>query len=642
MNGYLNPFRTRASEQLRDTYQFVRTFGAGAVDLLPEAIWDRLVILRSSPGFGKTSLMRLFTGAALETVRRSGNDDLAAELTERDVLSDGRPTKLGVLIPLDRDYLSLLDLGVGREVADRLLFRLLDVRVMLAMLRAAVEYVGGSVDDVERVTLRMRVDDPAAKAAAERLGGITGTGIYAYARTTERALLGLVDSVTPIVVNRDLGHREMLSLRVLSDADILVGDSMVEAQPLIMFDDGQALEDQQRLALLDQLVDRKLTVARWYAERYEALSQQELLATVGTRGRDVEVVDLERIARDGSPDGRRFQKGRYERVLGDIAVRRAGPILDRYAEESQDFFALLEDDRSQLLEDRGGEIIAELRGRAAAAAEGDSIYAEWFAEADGLHGYEAALRWRETEILIHRDRARQRDIFAEPLPPEEVRQRSNAAIREAAALQIATEFELPYYAGADIITKLGSHNAEQFLDLCGDLFEEMLVDIRVGRSPQLLMQQQDRVIRTASRRYWEDLPRRVPNGRDVQLLVKAIVAIARADNEKPTVPYPPGVTGTALLMAERDQLLDPSIRTGFPGGDRLFDALAAAVSRNVLSAVLDYSVKNNKYMVLYLNRLLCPQFNLPLGFGSFRERRLRVMAQWMVDGDVVAKPGTLL
>ena len=95
------------------------------------------------------------------------------------------------------------------------------------------------------------------------------------------------------------------------------------------------------------------------------------------------------------------------------------------------------------------------------------------------------------------------------------------------------------------------------------------------------------------------------------------------------MPYPPGVTGTALLMGERKLLLDEDYRMKTPGAERLFGALASAVAHNILNADLDYSVKNNRYMVLYVNRLLCPRFGLPLGFGGFKERRLQAMVGWI-------------
>ena len=145
----------------------------------------------------------------------------------------------------------------------------------------------------------------------------------------------------------------------------------------------------------------------------------------------------------------------------------------------------------------------------------------------------------------------------------------------------------------------------------------------------------------ASDRYWTSIARTVPNGRDVSALVSEIVAIAVTEAKKPTMPYPPGVTGTALLMSERELLLDPEYRRTTPGAERLFAALGSAVAHNVISADLDYRVKNNRYMVLYLNRLLCPRFGLPLGRGSFRERPLSSILRWIRNQPASGQRGTM-
>ena len=46
-------------------------------------------------------------------------------------------------------------------------------------------------------------------------------------------------------------------------------------------------------------------------------------------------------------------------------------------------------------------------------------------------------------------------------------------------------------------------------------------------------------------------------------------------------------------------------------------------------------------MVIYLNRLLCPLFQLPLLRGGFREKRLETMAKWMTGEPVVAEDDLL-
>ena len=633
MSVYLNPFYARAAEQHRYPHQFVTTFGAGALDMLPMNAWDRLVLLRSSPGTGKTSLMRLFTPEILEWVRRRTDsaEPVRRQLLRLGAIQENRSLKLGVLVDLDRDYRSLLDLPVKADLGRRLFLRLLDVRILVGVLRSTLFLCEKAFpDDVGEVQI-----DPAGdgrvEAMIERLGGTSGEGLLDYARSTERSILRLLDALLATDVdNIPYGHNELYSLAVLARASISVGGMMVQAQPLVMFDDGHVLERSQRDALLSELRRRRPVVARWYSERFEALSNQELLAGGGQEGRDIVLVNLDTIARQGSSDvGRRFTRGRYERVLSDIATRRAAAPLLTYAQENQGFLDLLEEDRGAALLKTNSNVVETLEARVLDGGGADERYSEWITAARALEGYEAAVFWREMEVLIHRDMNRQLDLFEEVLSEGDMESRSSASIREGAGLAVAEEFSIPYYAGSHIVRRLGSFNAHQFLGVCGDLFAEMLVDVSLGRPPRLSVERQHRVLRRASERYWESIPRTVPNGRDVQGLVREIVAISKEEKEKPTMPYPPGVTGTAILMGERQLLLDPEFRAATPGAERLFAALASAVAYNILNAELDYSVKNNRYMVLYLNRLLCPRFYLPLGYGSFRERRLGVLIGWI-------------
>ena len=632
MSIYPNPFESRASEHQRDLHLFVSTFGPGAIDLLPGAAWDRLVVLRSSPGAGKTSLMRLFSADALLWIRdRFGpGEPLRQVLIQRDVLTEeGGPLKLGVLLSLDRDYRSLVDLPVEPQVGDRLFLRLLDSRVMSAIVRASLATAGLEYPDaISRFSLDASQAEPKTQAALAKMGGPSGTSLLQYSRRTEDKVLELLDAVLKVDVEAGVeGHPELLSLDILEECTLLVDDNPLGLQPLLMFDDGHELAPRQRDVLLDNLRRRRPRVARWYAERFEALTDQELMQGLGSHGRDHETVDIDDLARNGS--GHRFRAGQYNKILSHVALQRAAPVLTAYAQESQPFFALLEGPSDLSLPGDAEGDVAALRARVVGEVGTQQRYEGWLEEADVLTGTSAAFRWRELEILIARDRNRQQDLFATPLTDSDLSSRSSPALREAAALDVSKEFGLPYYCGEERLVALGSHNVEQFLNLCGVLFEDLLIDVSLGRKPALSAKRQHQLMRGRSEDYWESIARTVPNGRDVRAIVAEIVRIAVVENKKPTVPYPPGVTGTALLMAERLSLLDPEYRKANQGADRLFKALASAVAYNVITADLDYSVKGNRYMVLYLNRLLCPRFGLPLGRGAFRERRLSTMIGWV-------------
>jgi hypothetical protein len=578
----------------------------------------------------------MFTADKLEwaRTRTKATEGLHRSLLERGVISETGPNKLGVLVDLDRDYKSLLDLPVSTAVANRLFFRLLDVRVMVGAMRGALELAARSFPaDLGDLRIDVNDGDGRTEALVERLGGPTGAGLLEYARVTERAILNILNALIATDVEEiPEGHGELFALDVLAHASLNVAGVPIAAQPLIMFDDGHGLARSQRDALLTELKKRRPAVARWYSERFEALSEQELIGGI-EEGRDVLPLNIDTIAREG--DGRRFVKSQYERVLADIATKRAAGPLSQYSGESQPFLDLMQ----PVLEESDHDfasIVDVLQARVLELVAGEGRYKAWLGSARQLSGHEAAIRWRELEVLVLRDQNRQPDLFGEPLAGSDLVDRSSASVREGAALAVAQEFNLPYYFGTNTILRLGSHNAQQFLSVCGQLFSEMLVDVSLGRAPRLSPARQHRVLRATSEAFWESIPRSIPYGRDVQTLVGEIVEIARVENAKPRMPYPPGVTGTALLMSERNLLLQEDYREREANADRLFHAIGSAVAHNVLHADMDYSVKGNRYMVLYINRLLCPRFQLPLGLGGFKERRLPVMIKWMQKTPAIA------
>ena len=85
-------------------------------------------------------------------------------------------------------------------------------------------------------------------------------------------------------------------------------------------------------------------------------------------------------------------------------------------------------------------------------------------------------------------------------------------------------------------------------------------------------------------------------------------------------------------MKDREHLRNPEFLRRNPQYAVLADVIAASIANNFLEAQLDYSVKGDKWMVLNLNRLLCVSYDLPLGYGGFKERPLRDLHTWMMSG----------
>src|SRR4051812_30483515 len=141
MRSYVNPFRARTSEQIahQGLDRYLRTFGSDALDLLPDALWDRLILIRSAPGAGKTSLLRAVSAEALQVLeaRRAAHEDLLERLRGMGVVdSDGHPAVLGFRVPLARDFRAIVDLEPDAAAATRTFLRLLDARIIGAFCDA--------------------------------------------------------------------------------------------------------------------------------------------------------------------------------------------------------------------------------------------------------------------------------------------------------------------------------------------------------------------------------------------------------------------------------------------------------------------------------------------------------------------------
>lgn len=207
-------------------------------------------------------------------------------------------------------------------------------------------------------------------------------------------------------------------------------------------------------------------------------------------------------------------------------------------------------------------------------------------------------------------------------------------MRSAAEFFIAQESNIPYYFGISRLATLSSSNIDQFLAFAGELFEEIVSASLLRRQSLLTPDRQESILKKVVQQRWEEIPRRILSGRDVQKFLLAIYQCAKWETNRPSAPYAPGVTGIALTMADRDKLIDPKFRSKHPEYNRLTLTLSTCLSHNLLEASLDRSQgqKGKTWMLLYLNRWLCLHFQLPLQYGGWRPQTLAELCMWFEQG----------
>ncbi len=630
MTSYRNPFRYRTSEQeaQQGSRRFIKTFGVGFLDILPEQVWDRLVVIQSAPGAGKTSLLRIFSADSLNDIiaRPEEFKQLHQRMSTLGAIVDGQVRILGIRLALKKDYRAINDLRLEPDRSIKVFFRLLDAQLVREIANTLLELC----PDTNPKELRIEPAVDAADALTQ-IGGPTVTGLQTWARTTHRELLTQLDSVMPPKIEHLGGHHASYAIKALSGASFFNGEQPLSLTPLVMFDDAQDLDPGQRRALIEALADRDLRLGRWVAERYQALSHDELIADEQP-SRAYLLLRIETAARrlTDAPGRRRGKTKGFDKLLLDISDLRASHALYTEAEDERHLRALLdveiEPDDASL-----GSAIHHLDERLEQLTAGNLRYEHWLAASQEKHDYSGAIERRAIEVLITRDQQRvQGSLFAVPLTLEELKTRGGGRLNEASALLLRHELNLPFYFGPDKLAKLATENIEQHISLSGELFEEILARVTLAQPLMIEPKRQEAIVREASETLWKDIPSRLADGREIQQLLLNIAAICRADTFRPTVPYPPSPTATAITMRDRERLLDPAWRANTPGAEELFAALAGAIAHNLLAVDLDYSVKENRWMVLNVNRLLCPRFGLALGLGGIRERPVETLCAWML------------
>jgi hypothetical protein len=612
-----NPFTLRASELIESDGTFLRLFGPGVLDLLQaEEVWNRVQPIQSAPGGGKTSLFRLFTPACLLMLydsRATAEEfkDLNRRLKEMAAISEDGPSVLGVMISGVSKDADLESLALDQARKNRLFFSLLNSRITIAALRSALELKKLSFpDDLPRLFIqRPKVSDFPSSIPVPCKGDI----LLEWASDSEKQISRYIDSFAPNITDPFLGYDTLYCLYLLQSDCIYLDGQSVAPRTLLMIDNVERLTKTQRTNLFDALVNLRVPIGVWLAERLEALNPRELFGAEVGREYEEPIV-LEEFWRNES--------SKYEQVIENIADRRAKLNPDI---QMGPFEACLQNSLDGIeWKERYLKAIEAVSFRVREKTRNTRRYDKWISKGEVQEGTprEKAISWRVLEIKIERDKKKaQRQLIDSPLPEEDLEIKVEAATREAAELFLAREFYLPYYFGFQNLVKLSTSNIEQFLVFASDLFEEVISAKLLKQSTSLSPSRQESILTKAAKQLWDAIPFSSPNGRDIVRLLERIGEMCLTETTKPNAPYAPGVTGIALSMKDRDRLIASPSQEMQSEMAKLSGVLSSCISNNFLlmhSGVHQGQKGGTTWMVLYLNRWLCLHFGLPFQYGGWR------------------------
>jgi hypothetical protein len=620
-----NAFAIRTSETSSPDDVFSRYFAPEVLAILPDDLFaTSALVLRSAPGGGKTSLLRIFTPGPLVQVIRNRHltphDEIHRSLTQLGVVDEATPLAFGILVPCASGY---AEIGPQlEERTSRALFRsLVNARVILRTLRALC-----TLHDLDYPNGLSTVTCEFAKSLFDE-GPIPRTAdlsaLRAWAEDIESRCFAQLDAVGDAKVDLPL-HMQFDAVLWLSQVAFEVQGRPVAARPIVMFDDVHRLRPWQRSLLYTELLDHRSGASVWFAERTYVINPSELLTGAIPR-RDFVEVRIEQAWSNLRPK-------QYVNFVTSIADRRMAQMRTDI-ESFGDYLSNAVTDYAT--QDRIAKVLPEFVRDIRASAAGTGLFDEWIVRLDDLSAepFERAVEWARLGILIARERQKtQASLELAPLSNEEIDARSGSGVPAAAERFVCTSLDVPYFYGIERVVRLSSYNVEEFLQICSVLYEHIyaqkITRSRNGAPVSVSARSQNDALKKLAEKRIRELPRLFALGPQAQRIVEAIGQMCREKTYEPNAPYAPGVTGIALSSQDRETLF----QAGRDGPGNPYFELAATVSscvaQNIFEVRDNHKQDNRTWVVLYLNRLFCARFDLVYHVGGWQRVSLRRLQDW--------------
>lgn len=631
-----NPFERRATEFLRDDEAFLAIVSPEPVTFYLKKpgeagrLYDRLVLMRGTPGSGKTTLARLFEYPSLAALLRNSSvstyQALVGALTECGALNDEQPAVLGCRLPLETDYREFWEFPYAESLKLRLMTALIQSRAVLGWLRH-LGVAGVKPDDIEVVPRA------GAETIVEAIGGVKGEDIAHRARAVEKALYQVMGAlIAP--TEADLPPEATAVYQpfdIIEHVRVQVGPEgqkrTLDLRPLAILDDAHVLHPEQYHALQRWLARRELRIARWMIARFDVLLPQEALAAVTedlsdaasypglSQDRETEVVLLQ------SSGPRRENRTNFRRIAKDMAGRylRRTPLLS--ARDLVVLGDLLSDEEPTLAPSKCGrlrEIVNAAQRRLKVADSRRETFESMVAEfrvGGGPVAEDVGLAM--VAVMLHRYDKRRGgpSLFGTEDDEEPSRPVSaNLSVYEAARLHLLQRFDRPFYYGINDLCDASSENVEQFLQLAAVLVETSSTQIIRSKPASLTATKQHQLLRKRGEQIIEGW--NFPQHLLVRRLVTALAVRCVEVTEQPNGWLTPNAFG--ILHEDFD-----AISNSHP---ELAHVLQFGVAYNAVTLVPHYPCKRKEWCLIELGGMVVLKHGLTLKRGGFVESTPRELA----------------
>lgn len=622
-NKLRNPFKMRASEKIESDANFLKLFSPEALEPLVErnkqgVLWDNVMFIRSSPGAGKTSLLRIFEAQSLNYIFNHKSQDyykdLFGPLKKLGVLDNKGVRKVGVILRCTRNYEILEDIDLDDGRKKRLFYALLNSRIILATLKSliALRKDINTIDDLAKITFSSNADNAIRGLDVP----CNGKKLYDWASGIERSVYEILDSFLPIRDHKALGHNEPFSTSILRAENLLIDGGQIVDDFLFMIDDAHKLSMRQRESYLKYLAENRGLSSIWISERLEALTDFRSFVD-----RDFNELNLEYIW------GK--YPGKFRKVLGKISLKRASI-------STEDVTSFQENLVEEINETVGNSEIEKVTKEAITSIEKlvefNPRFNNWYNYALGLEetGLMKAVTFKGIEILMQRQLRKKQLTFEFDLTVEELKSKLDSTLESTARLFTSEKSKIPYYYGFGDLSSIATNNIDQFLTFSSELYEAMISEKLLGNEIAVSATNQDKIFRSIVKKKWEQLSSLIPDSKLVKVFIDGLGRHFKSITYKPTASYAPGINGFAINEKSHLKLIEESLKWQDNDVYRdLREVITTCLTYNLLEArKVNQGTKGQVWQVYYLNKWLCVRYDLPLGYGMWNKITPEQLSKW--------------
>lgn len=633
----INPFYARASDNIDSEDKFIKLFSPEILLIFKDyPIWHAVNILRSSPGGGKTTLLKMFTPKVLISIKNNKHyDDHAEELfnvlTELEVFNTkGELNIAAALISFNNQYTNIEYLNLPPNQKIRLFCSLLNTRIVLSSLKSICLTKGISYPaDLTRIAF---LEEENIEVPVHLRGIKNAFQLYNWATNEEERISDQIDSISSNV-SEVKGGDSFYPLDLLAPSNLNFDGNPIGIKVVVMLDDVHNLSTSQRSFLVKAVIDKRPRINTWISERLKALTMEELLSEGSLQGRDNNIIILENFW------AKRYVQ--FEKFAKSVANRRVEVAFENNADFASFLSTKMSGKYQVVIRDALQKVEARIKNKYGGAGK----YMPWIKSAEELdkEEYDKLVEWRALEILIYRDSHKpQQTLPFYDLDLESLERQNGNDVRVAAQLFLHYEFKIPFYYGISTICRLASSNIEQFLNIAGELFDLIQTNsvkklINSNHQLGLDPERQEDVIKKIVNLRWKELSTNVPMFDDVKKLLDAIGQYCYSETYVPNAWNSPGINGIAITMAQRNDIKDKILKDKSHQYYILAKCLTICIAYNLIDFKLNYRCKGKEWMILYINRIYCTKYQLPLNNGGFKEKTLKDLLGWLNNG-ITIKP----